>query len=208
LNPFHRFVNSRYFYPLVFLGCALPGVALAVDVWRGDLGANPVESLEHATGQDAITILLVTLSVTPARRLTGWNRVQRVRRMIGLWSFAYALAHLSIYVVFDQACTSWASCHAGAIWADVLKRKFILAGALTFALLVPLAATSTKGMTRRLGRWWGRLHRLIYVAGIAAIVHFFWSQKSDVTKPLPWTLWLAVLFATRVFFSAGRRYRH
>jgi sulfoxide reductase heme-binding subunit YedZ len=191
----------------VFLGCALPGVALAVDVWRGDLGANPVESLEHATGQDAITILLVTLSVTPVRRLTGWNRVQRVRRMIGLWSFAYALAHLSIYVVFDQACTSWASCHAGAIWADVLKRKFILAGALTFALLVPLAATSTKGMTRRLGRWWSRLHRLIYLAAVVALVHFFWSQKANVTKPLPWTIWLAALLGLRIYLAARRR-RH
>ena len=191
----------------MFLACALPGLALAVDVWRGHLGANPVETLEHATGQDAITILLVTLCVTPVRRLTGWNRVQRVRRMLGLWAFAYALVHVSVYVTFDQACTSWATCHLGAIWADVLKRKFILAGALTFTLLVPLALTSTKGMTRRLGRWWSRLHRLIYVAAVVALVHFFWSQKSNVTKPLPWAIWLAALLGIRVFFGAGQRYR-
>jgi sulfoxide reductase heme-binding subunit YedZ len=124
-----------------------------------------------------------------------------------LWSFAYAVVHVTIYVVFDQACTSWAACHVGAIWADVLRRPFILAGALTFTLLVPLAATSTKGMTRWLGRWWGRLHRLIYVAGVAAIVHFFWSQKSNITKPLPWTLWLAALLGIRVYFASRQRSR-
>lgn len=200
MNPFHSFVNSRWFYPIVFLACALPGLALSVDAWGGHLGANPVESLEHATGQDALTILLVTLCVTPIRRWTGWNRIQRVRRMLGLWAFAYAVTHVSIYVVFDQACTSWSTCHFGAIWADVLKRKFILAGALAFALLVPLAVTSTKGMTRRLGRWWGRVHRLIYVASVVAIVHFFWSQKSDLTKPLPWTIWLAALLGIRILY--------
>jgi sulfoxide reductase heme-binding subunit YedZ len=203
----HNFTKSRAFYGLVFVGCALPGLAFASDVWRGHLGANPVESLEHATGQDALTILLVTLCVTPIRRLTGWNRVQRVRRMLGLWSFAYAVAHVSIYVAFDQACTSWAACHLGAIWADVLKRKFIFAGASAFLLLVPLAATSTKGMTRRLGRLWTPLHRLIYAAACAAIVHFFWSQKSNVTKPLPWTIWLAALLGFRVFFRVGQRFR-
>lgn len=200
MNPFHTFVKSRYFYPLVFLGCAVPGLALAVDFARRGLGANAVESLEHATGQDAITILLVTLCVTPVRRLTGWNRVQHVRRMLGLWSFAYALAHVTIYVVFDQACTSWAACHLGAIWADVLRRKFIFAGASAFLLLVPLALTSTKGMTRRLGRWWSRVHRLIYAAAGIAVVHFFWSQKSNVTKPLPWAIWLAALLGFRLLF--------
>lgn len=201
----HGFIKSRYFYPLVFVGCALPGLALATDAWRGRLGANPVESLEHATGQDALTILLVTLCVTPVRRLTGWSRVQRVRRMLGLWSFTYALAHVSIYVVFDQACSSWASCRVGAIWADVLKRKFIFAGATAFTILLALAATSTKGMTRRLGRWWTSLHRWVYVAAVVAIVHFFWSQKSGWTKPLPWTVWLAVLFAIRLYFRRRSR---
>ena len=200
MNPFHRFVNSRWFYPLVFICCALPGLALAVDMWRSRLGANPVESLEHATGQDAITILLATLTVTPIRRVTGWNRIQRVRRMLGLWSFAYVVAHITMYVVFDQACATWASCHLAAIWADVLKRKFIFAGALAFTLLVPLALTSTKGWTRRLGRWWTRVHRLIYAAGVVAIVHFFWSQKSNFTKPLPWTLWLAAVMLMRILY--------
>ena len=200
LDVLHRFVKSRYFYPVVFLGCALPGLALAVDFASRGLGANAVESLEHATGQDTITILLVTLCVTPVRRLTGWNRLQRVRRMLGLWAFAYALVHVSIYVLFDQACTSWSTCHISAIWADVLKRKFIFAGALAFTLLVPLALTSTKDMTRRLGRWWGPLHRLIYAAAVVAIVHFFWSQKSNLTKPLPWAIWLAALLAIRTLY--------
>ena len=198
----HAFVKSRFFYPIVAAGCALPGLALALDAWRGHLGANPVESLEHATGQDAITILLVTLCVTPLRRLTGWNRLQRVRRMIGLWAFAYAVVHVSIYVLFDQACISWATCHAGAIWADVLKRKFIFAGATAFVLLVPLALTSTKDMTRRLGRWWVRVHRLIYASSVIAIVHFFWSQKSNLTKPLPWAVWLAALLLIRILYRS------
>ena len=114
----HRFVQSRVFYPAVFLGCLWPGAALVRRTMHGDLGVNPVETLLHESGRAALMLLLFTLTITPIRRLTGWNRVQRVRRLVGVWSFVYALSHFLIYVVFN---------HLGdvrAIWADVTERRF------------------------------------------------------------------------------------
>jgi len=201
LEIVHAFIKSRYFYPIVFAGAVVPAIALAVQIAGGDLGVNPAETLEHTTGENALLLLLVTLCITPIRRITGWNKLQRVRRMLGVWSFAYATVHVSMYVTLDQACVSWASCHLGAIWTDVLKRKFIFVGALAFVILFALAVTSTKGMTRRLGRRWVQLHRLVYVAAIAAIVHFIWGQKSDITEPLQWALWLAALLGIRLYFA-------
>jgi sulfoxide reductase heme-binding subunit YedZ len=204
----------RWFYPLVFALCAWPGVVLAwqaapvllpafwpdlVLPWEGDLGVNPVETLLHETGRDALMILIATLAITPIRRLTGWNRIQSVRRMVGVWSFVYALAHFSVYAVFDKVGD------VAAITQDVVERRFIFSGMLAFVILVALAATSTRGMMRRLGRRWQRLHRLVYVAAIAGAVHFAWGQKADIGEPLLWAAVLAVLLGIRVVYALRRR---
>lgn len=207
LDAVHAFVKSRYFYPLTFIGAAVPAALLLWRVWaayQGDLnalGANPVETLLHETGEDALGLLIASLTVTPIRRIFGWNKIQKVRRMLGVWAFFYALSHFSIYVIFDQIGD------VNAILEDVLKRKFIFAGMLAFTILLALAITSTNGMIRRLGRNWNRLHKLVYVAVIAAVVHFVWGQKADIEEPLMWAGWVAALLAVRLFFwwRKGRR---
>lgn len=204
----------RIFYWLVFLACAYPLARLVYEMlplvgplvvpswmppWSSDLGVNPVETLLHETGRDALGLLLATLAITPIRRVSGWNRIQVVRRMVGVWSFVYACCHLLIYVVFN---------HIGdlaAIWDDVVHRPFIFVGMFTFVILLALAATSTNGMMRRLGKNWARLHRLVYLAGSAGVVHFAWGQKADITEPLEWGAFLAALLGIRVFYALRKR---
>lgn len=199
VTPSRARLWSRVFYLCVFAGCAWPGVLLGWRAYEGDLGVNPVETLLHSTGRDALAILLVSLAVTPIRRLTGWNRVQQVRRMVGLWSFFYGLAHFAIYAVFN---------HLGelaAIWADVSERPFIFSGMAALLMLLALALTSTTGMMRRLGRNWQRLHRLVYAAAVAGVVHFAWGQKADIREPLIWGGILTALLAIRAVFAWRRR---
>lgn len=192
-------MRKALFYWAVFVAGALPGLVLARRTYLGDLGVNPVETLLHETGRTALALLLVTLAVTPIRRLTGLNRVQQVRRMLGLWAFFYACCHFLVYSVFN---------HLGeltAIWEDVTERRFIFSGMLAFTILAALALTSTTGMIRRLGRHWQRLHRLVYVAALAAVVHFAWGQKADIREPLGWAAVLAVLLGVRVWLAIGRQ---
>lgn len=206
-------VNRRFFKPAVFVACLAPGVALGWRLWRfiegsdlNGLGINPNETLLHETGITALTILLISLSVTPLRRILKINRLQNVRRMLGVWSFAYAVLHLTSYLVFDQLCYSVETCDFGTVWQDILKRKFIFVGQTAFAILLLLAITSTKGWQRRLRKNWQRLHRLVYVAAVAGIVHFVWIQKSDYSEPIRWAAALAVLLGLRVYFRVqGRR---
>ena len=208
-------VASRLFKPAVFLACLYPAADLAWRLWRfiegtdlSGLGVNPNETLLHETGITALTILLLSLTVTPLRRLFRVNRVQTVRRMLGVWAFVYALLHLTSYLVFDQLCYSLETCDFRTIWQDILKRRFIFVGQTAFVILLALAITSTTGWQRRLRRNWQRLHRLVYVAAIAGIVHFVWIQKSDYSEPFRWGAWLAVLLAVRAgFWLAGRRRR-
>jgi sulfoxide reductase heme-binding subunit YedZ len=207
-------VNWRYFKPALFVGCLIPGVVLGHELWevltgqRPDaLGVDPTKTLLHETGETALFLLLATLSITPLRRLFGLNRLQAVRRMLGVWSFVYALLHLSTYLVFDQLCYSAETCQVNAIWEDILKRRFIFVGQTAFAILLVLALTSTKGWMRRLGKNWQRLHRLVYVAAAAAVVHFIWIQKSDISVPLKWAAWLVVLLGIRVLFAFRKRRR-
>lgn len=207
-------VGWRFFKPVVFVACLSPAIWLGYRAWRfflgGDvtaLGVDPSATLEHETGKTALIILLITLSVTPLRRLLGVNRLQIVRRMLGVWSFTYAALHVSIYLVVDQLCYSPQTCEFSAIWQDVLKRRFIFAGATAFVILSSLAITSTTGWQRRLRKNWQRLHRLVYVAAVAAIVHFVWIQKSDIREPLRWGFFLAVLLGLRVVFAIQKRRR-
>jgi sulfoxide reductase heme-binding subunit YedZ len=183
----------------VFVGCLLP---LAFLLWRavsGDLGANPIEAVTLFTGRWALRLLLVTLAITPVRRLTGWNRLIGFRRMLGLFAFFYATLHFTIYLVIDQFF-DWET-----IVEDVTKRPFITAGFAAFVLLVPLAVTSTQGWIRRLGRRWQQLHRLIYASAILAVVHFIWKVKSDLRDPYFYATILAILFVARGVFWIRRR---
>jgi sulfoxide reductase heme-binding subunit YedZ len=143
--------------------------------------------------------------VTPVRRIFKINRVQIVRRMMGVWAFAYALVHVSVYLVFDRNCYSFGACQYADVWADIIKRKFIFAGMTAFTIMLALAITSTSGWVRRLKKRWVTLHRLVYVAGIAAVVHFIWIQKSDISEPLKWACWLTALLGVRLYFSWRKR---
>jgi methionine sulfoxide reductase heme-binding subunit len=189
--------GHRTLKPLVFLAALAP---FAVLVWRGvthQLGANPIEAITLFTGRWTLRFLLVALAVTPLRRLTGWHEVIRYRRMLGLFAFFYATLHFSTYIVLDQFF-EWAF-----ILKDIAKRPYITVGFAAFVLLVPLALTSTKGWIRRLGRRWQVLHRLVYVSGVLAIVHFLWKVKADTRDPFLYGAILALLLALRVWF----RYR-
>lgn len=177
---------------VLFVACLLPALWLALRAVDGGLGANPIETVARDTGQWALRMLMVTLAVTPLRRFTGWTGLVRYRRMLGLYSFFYATLHVTTYVVLDQFF-AW-----GEILADLRERPFILAGATTFVLLVPLAATSTHGWQRRLGRHWRRLHRLAYAALALAVLHFLWLVKADLREPLIYLAIAAVLLGSRL----------
>jgi sulfoxide reductase heme-binding subunit YedZ len=184
---------TRVVKPVVFLLALVPLAALLQRAGAGELGANPVETITHETGSWALRLLLATLAVTPVRRLTGWSELVRLRRMLGLLAFFYASLHFLTYAWIDQA---WA-------WADmvedVAKRPYVTLGFTAFVLLVPLAATSTDGMIRRLGgRRWRQLHRLVYVAAAAGCAHYLWLVKADVRDPLLYLGLLAALLALRL----------
>ncbi len=153
--------NWRFFKPAVFLACLIPGVVLAYNlcqilVWNHPeaLGVDPKKTLLHETGEDALGFLVASLMVTPVRRIFKINRVQAVRRLLGVTAFFYALGHVSTYLVFDQLCYSFATCDYSSIWTDILKRKFIFAGMTAFTILTMLAITSTSGWVRRLKKRW------------------------------------------------------
>lgn len=185
--------------PLVFAAAFAPAVLLARGAATGSLGANPIEAITHGTGDWTLRFLLITLAVTPLRAATGWNWLVRFRRMLGLFAFFYGSLHLMTYLWLDKFF-SWSE-----ILHDIPHRPFITVGFLGFVLLVPLAATSTAGMIRRLGgRNWRMLHRLIYVSGAAAVVHYWWLVKADVSKPAFYAGVLAVLLASRAAVASRR----
>lgn len=170
----------------------LPCVLLVVGAPLDRLGANPVETITHVTGDWALRFLLGTLAVTPLRRLCGWRFLAPYRRTLGLLSFFYACLHFATYLILDL------SLDPGALAEDVVERPYLSAGFAAFCLLVPLAATSTRAMLRRLGRGWKKLHRLVHAAAVCAVVHFLWLVKADLREPLVHAALLAVLLALRV----------
>jgi sulfoxide reductase heme-binding subunit YedZ len=180
---------------LVFMLALVPVASLAYRTYTNDLGVNPAETLQLATGGWALKFLVITLAVTPVRRLTGWNRIIQYRRMLGLFSFFYACLHVLTYIVLDKYFAF------GEMMADVVKRPFITAGFVAFVAMVPLALTSTKGWIRRLGRRWQLLHRLIYVSGVAAAVHFVWKVKVAIGEPVYYAIAVAVLLGFRVVWQ-------
>ena len=184
---------------LLFAACLIPLTRLVVLGLLHKLGANPIEFITRSTGTWTLVLLLITLSVTPLRRLTHRQWLARLRRMLGLFAFFYACLHFTTYIWLDQ----FFDLHA--IAKDVLKRPFITVGFTSFVLLIPLAATSGNAMVKRLGgRRWLQLHRLIYLIGIAGIVHFLWLVKSDLTQPLIYGAILAVLLGFRVWDRSRR----
>ncbi len=177
--------------PIVWLLCLIPFVLLAVGAVQGDLGANPLERVTDVTGQWGLRLLLLTLAVTPLRRITGWTWLVRFRRMLGLFAFFYASLHFLTWVWLDQEL-SW-----GNIVADIAKRPYVTVGFTAWLLLLPLAATSTRGMMRRLGRRWQQLHRVIYAIGVLGVLHYIWLVKADLLEPLIYAGVLALLLAVR-----------
>jgi methionine sulfoxide reductase heme-binding subunit len=185
--------------PVVFAAALTPLGLLAHGAAFGGLGPNPIEAVTHGTGDWTLRFLLITLSLTPLRVLTGWNALARFRRMLGLFAFFYGCLHLLTYLWLDKFF-SWTD-----IAHDIPRRPFILAGVTAFVVLVPLAATSTAGMIRRLGgRNWKRLHRLVYLSAMAAVLHYWWLVKADVSRPLRYAAVLALLLAVRLYVAFGR----
>ena len=194
----------RFVKPLAFLTALVPMGVLLLDTVRGDLGANPVEALTHRTGFWALTLLSVTLAVTPARRLTGIGALVRLRRMLGLFAFTYAALHFTVYAL-DRSIWSGEGWTAQAIIEDVAKRPYITVGFAVFLMLGALALTSTKGWVRRLGgARWQRLHRLVYLAGLGGVLHFLWLVKADVLRPAIFGGVMVVLLGSRLI-RRGRR---
>jgi methionine sulfoxide reductase heme-binding subunit len=189
---------------LLHAAAAAPLLLLAIAAFDDRLGADPIAALTHETGQWALRLLLATLAVTPLRLLSGQPVLMRFRRLLGLWAFAYACAHLAIYLALDL----------GGYWRqiidDIVDRPFITAGFTAWLLLLPLAATSTRAMMRRLGRRWGLLHRLVHPAAALAVLHFLWLVKADLREPLLYAsilglLWLARVPPLRRLIEARRR---
>ncbi len=188
--------------PVLFVLCSVPLVWLVWDGVTNNLGANPVETVRRYTGDWTLRFLLIALTVTPLRRLTGWHVVVRLRRMLGLFAFFYACLHFVSYIWLDQFFM-W-----DAIIEDILDRPYITVGVASFLLLIPLAVTSTNGMVRRLGgRRWQRLHQLVYVIAVLGVIHFLWLVKSDISEPVIYGAILALLLGFRLFWHLRGRSR-
>jgi methionine sulfoxide reductase heme-binding subunit len=184
--------------PVVFIACLGPTVWGARAIWLtyqgidAGLGANPIKDVTEVTGIWTLRFLMITLAITPLRRITGWNSLIRFRRMMGLFTFFQAFAHLTTYIWLDQFF-AW-----GDIAKDIVKRPFITSGMAGFTLMVPLAITSTKKWIARLGgKRWQLLHRLIYLSGIAGVIHYYFFVKSDIQDPLAYASLLLILLGFR-----------
>ena len=199
----NNFLIRKVAKPLIFIASLLP---LAWIIWMvviGDVGvglnANPVEMVNRYLGDWAIRFILITLSITPIAIVTGWSTLVRYRRMIGLFAFAYALLHVANYVIADQSL-NWPD-----IWADIIKRKYITVGMVTFFILFALAITSPKAAIKRLGaRRWRLIHRSVYLAGIGAVIHYWMMVKADLTQPIIHAVILVILLGYRTLkFQRG-----
>src|SRR5579885_1039978 len=188
---------TRYLKPVVFLVCLVP---LGLLVWRGltgHLGANPIEFITHSTGDWTLIFLLVTLAITPLRKISRQYWLISYRRMIGLFAFFYGCLHLMTYVWLDKFFDVHEMLH------DIAKRKFITAGMTAFALMLPLALTSTKWAIRKMGKRWQILHRLIYFSAAVGVIHYIWLVKADLKKPLEYAAVLVALLLYRVVVWIG-----
>ena len=190
---------TRVIKPVLYVAALLPLAWLLFALFSGIVMGDQVKFMQHVTGDTVLTCLLLTLAITPLRRLTGWNEIIRVRRLIGLTAFWYACLHLTTYIVFDQDFS------LVEISQDIVKHPWVLVGFTAFLCLVPLAITSTNGWIRRLGgKRWNRLHRLVYLAAVAGVLHYLWLVKKDIHYPLWYGLVLTLLLASRIWWAADR----
>jgi sulfoxide reductase heme-binding subunit YedZ len=190
----------RYLKPAVFLACLVPLALLVWDALHNQLGANPIEAITHYTGNCTLIFLLITLAITPLRKLTRQYWLINLRRMLGLFAFFYGTLHLMTWVWLDKFFDTH------EMLADIAKRKFITAGMTGFVLMIPLALTSTKWSIRKLGgKRWQALHRLIYFSAAAGVIHYIWLVKADLRKPLEYAFVLGVLMFYRIVTWAWSR---
>ncbi|MEN3931613.1 protein-methionine-sulfoxide reductase heme-binding subunit MsrQ [Microvirga sp. W0021] len=194
--------------PVVFLLALLPALKLATELISAfyfqaplDLGANPAQTIEHITGDWCINFLMLTLLITPARRLTHWNWLIRYRRMFGLFAFFYGVLHILAYLAFDKVF------RFNDIIQDIFQRPYITVGMAALLLMLPLAITSTRGWIRRLGKQWTNLHKLVYVSATLGVVHYWWLVKRDITWPLIYALILFILLGSRFWFHLHKASR-
>jgi methionine sulfoxide reductase heme-binding subunit len=190
----------RVVKPAAFVGCLVPAALIIAGVFNGGLGADPIKEITHRTGKTALVMLMLTLGVTPMRRITGLGALVNLRRMLGLFAFFYATLHFATYIVLDQFFAF------GEILVDIGKRPYITVGFTAFVLLIPLAITSTNGWIRRLGgRRWSRLHQLVYVSAAGGVLHYLWLVKADTRTPIIYGLVLVGLLSTRLIGKKRRR---
>ena len=191
----------RAFRFIVFVLCLTPFLLLLIDLGLDRVSANPIDDITDRTGLWTLRMLMLTLTVTPLRRLTGWNSLAPYRRTLGLFAFFYVCLHFTTYLVLDQFFA------LDLILKDVAKRPFITVGFASFLMLIPLAVTSTKKMARRLGgNRWKRLHRLVYLAATGGVIHYLWLVKADISRPAAYGALLALLLGVRIwFFMQDRR---
>ncbi len=188
--------------PAAFLACLGPMVWLAYSALTGQLSANPIDDITDTTGRWTLRFLMITLAITPVRRITGWNSLVRFRRMAGLFAFFHGTLHFLTYLWLDQFFM-W-----DEIVKDVTKRPYITVGFTGFVLMIPLAMTSTKGWIGRLGgKRWQWLHRLVYISALAGVVHYLWLVKSDIQRPVGYGALLAVLLSIRAWYGVQTRQR-
>jgi len=196
----HALLNSKWSKPVVFLICLVPLAALGWRALHGELTANPIEFITHATGYWTLRFLIITLCVTPFRKILHLPELIRFRRMLGLFAFFYACLHFTTYIWLDKFFD------LSEMWKDIAKRKYITVGFTAFLLLIPLAITSTAGWIRRLGgKRWQQLHRLIYFSAALGVIHYYWLVKSAIIRPLTYGAIVAVLLLWRLFASLSKK---
>jgi len=192
-------MKAKYFKPIVFLACLAPLGRLAWKAYNTALGANPIQVITWSTGTWTLVLLMITLSITPLRKLTKQYWLIQYRRMLGLFAFFYVCLHFTTYIWLDQFFD------LRSIYKDVYKRPFITVGFTAFVLLIPLALTSTKRSIRWLGKRWQVLHRLIYATAVLGVIHYIWLVKKDIRKPVIYAIILAILLVYRIAVWAAAR---
>ena len=187
--------------PAVFLACLVPAALVVGDAFgiTGSLGANPIENIQDRLGNWGLRFIMLTLAVTPFRRITGWNWLLRFRRMLGLFTFFYVLLHFLTWLILDQEML------LSAILEDIVERPFITIGFAALLLLTAMAATSTNSIRRRLRRRWDQLHYSIYAAAVLGVWHYWWQVKKDISEPLVYAAVLAILLGYRLWHYLKRK---
>ena len=194
----------RVIKPALWILGLAPLAYLLNQARTGNLGFDPIRDITHFTGRTAIIILFITLTITPIRRVSGWNGIIKLRRLVGLFAFFYALLHFLIYAVFDRSLS------LAGLGEDIAKRPWITVGFTVFLMLLTLAITSPQFMVRKLGKRWQQLHRIIYIAAAGAVLHFTWAQKKDISLPLAYAAVLALILGSRLVLrgrTGGRAVR-